>query len=157
AWRPQAIYASPLSRTIVTAKSIATHFDLEVVPEPDLIDIDYGAWHGLTVDEARKDWPEDIDLWCHAPQLAQIPNGETLSAVLTRVGNALSRITRRHRNELVVLVAHESVNRVALLHALDLPLSHYWTLGQSPCCINELEFLGDRFLLHRMNDTAHLT
>ncbi|MGH7684966.1 MAG: histidine phosphatase family protein, partial [Vulcanimicrobiaceae bacterium] len=72
AWRPQAIYASPLSRTIVTAKSIATHFDLEVVPEPDLIDIDYGAWHGLTVDEARKDWPEDIDLWCHAPQLAQI-------------------------------------------------------------------------------------
>lgn len=63
---------------------------------------------------------------------------------------------RRHPEELIVLVSHESVNRAILLHALDLPLSHYWTLDQSPCCINEVEFFGDRFLVRRINDTAHL-
>jgi broad specificity phosphatase PhoE len=45
---------------------------------------------------------------------------------------------------------------VILLHALDLPLSHYWRLEQSPCCINELDFLDDRFCVLRLNDAAHL-
>jgi broad specificity phosphatase PhoE len=155
-WRPTAIYASPLSRTVVTAEKIAQHFELVVEREPDLIDVDYGAWHGLTVGEARERWPVDVDLWCRAPQLASIPDGETLPAVFTRVATALLRIAVRHSGELVVLVAHESVNRVILLHALDLPLSHYWTIDQSPCCINEIDFVGDRFTIRRLNDTAHL-
>jgi hypothetical protein len=34
---------------------------------------------------------------------------------------------------------HDSVNRVILLHALDLALSRYWHLGQAPCAINRIE------------------
>lgn len=30
-----------------------------------------------------------------------------------------------------------------LLHALDLPLSHYWRIGQDPCAVNELDATSD--------------
>jgi broad specificity phosphatase PhoE len=154
--RPDAVYASPLSRTVATAETVAEPFGLTVVRDPDLIDIDYGEWHGLSREEACATWPEDVDLWYRAPQLANIPAGESLARVLARVNAALASITRRHRGGRAVLVAHESVNRVILLHALDLPLSHYWRLEQSPCCINELDFLDDRFCVLRLNDAAHL-
>ena len=50
----------------------------------------------------------------------------------------------------------DSVNRVLLLHALELPLSRYWRIKQSPCCINELDFGGDGFTILGINQTDHL-
>lgn len=155
-YHPGAIYASPLSRTMDTAKAIAKPLGLAVERAPDLLDIDYGEWHGFSVDEARTRWPREIDLWLREPDLVQIPGGETLPGVLARIAPALEKIIRRHEDQLVILVAHESVNRVILLYALDMPLSHYWRLCQEPCCINEIDALGDRFRIVRMNDSTHL-
>lgn len=154
--RPDAIYASPLSRTMATAEAIAGRLGLSVEREPDLVDVDYGEWHGLSVDQARERWPHEIDLWLHAPQLARIPGGESLPIVLARVARVLDRVTRKHPDGLVVLVAHESVNRVMLLVALDMPLSGYWRIPQKPCCINEIDACGDGFVVARVNDAAHL-
>jgi len=61
-----------------------------------------------------------------------------------------------HPSDTLVLVAHDSVNRVILLHALGLPLSRYWRLGQHPCAINEIDFLGDGSVVLSMNETGHL-
>ena len=62
----------------------------------------------------------------------------------------------RNAAETLVLVGHDSVNRVMLTQILDMPLSAYWRFTQSPCCINEIEVTGGLFQLRRMNDTAHL-
>jgi probable phosphoglycerate mutase len=56
----------------------------------------------------------------------------------------------------VVLVGHDCVNRVILLHALELPLARYWQLGQEPCAINRIEASAEGFLVHTMNEMAHL-
>jgi len=77
--------------------------------------------------------------------------------VLARTVPALRDVIRRHLGDTVVLVGHDSVNRVILLHALDLPLSRYWRLGQAPCAINELDFSGDGFVVVSLNETSHLT
>ena len=69
-WQPMAIYTSPLSRSIKTAQAIAKHFSLPVQIHPGLADIDYGAWQGLTPDEARQRWPEQIEYWYHKPELS---------------------------------------------------------------------------------------
>ena len=151
-----AIYASPLSRTLVTAQTIARPLSLDVRVCEELIDIDYGRWHGLTIEEARETSPTELELWLNAPQLALIPDGETLPAVTARAARAVGEIGRRHEGQTVCLVAHDTINRVMLAHALDLGLSHYWCLDQSPCCINELVLSGSSFRIVRMNDTAHL-
>jgi probable phosphoglycerate mutase len=155
-WQPAAIYASPLDRTQHTARLIAAASQLPVQSMEALIDIDYGAWQGQTSDEARQRWPAEVALWDRRPDLVQIPDGETLHQVLARVAQALRLIIDRHRQQTVVLVGHDSVNRVILLHALEMALARYWRLGQEPCAINLLEASADGFIVHSMNETGHL-
>ena len=155
-WRPAAIYTSPMGRCVETGAAIGNAVGLAPAAMLRLTDIDYGDWQGLTRDEAAVRWPAEIDLWYSHPHWAAIPNGETLQQVLARAVAALRDIVRRHSGDTVVLVAHDSVNRVLLLHALDLSLSRYWHIKQSPCCINELDFGADGFTIHSINRTGHL-
>jgi probable phosphoglycerate mutase len=157
AWAPAAIYTSPLSRCRATGEAIGEPLGLSPSSVGDLVDIDYGEWQGLTPDEVRNRWPELLATWYRAPHWAAIPGGETLQAVLARTVSALRDVIRRHPRDTVVLVGHDSVNRMILLHALDLPLSRYWRLGQGPCAINELDFSGDGFVVVSLNETSHLT
>ncbi len=154
-WRPAAVYASPLSRCRDTAEAIASLLGLSSSPVQGLMDIDYGQWQGLTPDEVGARWPAELGTWYRAPDWAAIPGGETLPNVLVRAVLALREVTARHPSNTVVLVAHDSVNRVILLHALGLPLSGYWRLGQRPCAINEIDVSGNGCVVLSMNETCH--
>jgi phosphoserine phosphatase len=156
-WKPDAVYTSPLGRCRETGAAIAAPFRLESQPIDGLADIDYGEWQGLTRDEARARWPEETELWFRAPHLAMIPSGETLAALLSRTTAALRGILRRHPDGTVVLVGHDSVNRILLLFALELPLSRYWHLRQEPCGVNELHFENASFVIASINQTQHLS
>jgi broad specificity phosphatase PhoE len=155
-WTPAAVYTSPLSRCRTTAEAIAQPFGLSPHPLEDLLDIDYGEWQGLTPDDVRGRWPEQLETWYRTPDWAAIPGGETLPDVLARIAAALRRVTGQHPRDIVVLVGHDSVNRVILLHALQLPLARYWRLGQDPCAINELDFSDAGFTVRSLNETQHL-
>lgn len=153
--RPDAIYASPLSRCVRTAAAVADATATPATLLEDLIDTDYGQWQGLTRDDVRARWPDELHVWLTAPALAQPPGGETLADVMVRALNVLRTILHRHAGRSVVLVAHDSINRVLLLHALGLPLASYWRLRQEPCCINEIEAHDGGFTIHRINDAQH--
>ncbi len=155
-WTPGALYASPLSRCRTTAEAIGRPFGLTPTAVPGLMDIDYGEWQGLTPDEVGRKWPEPLDTWYRAPHWAAIPGGESLQDVLARTVAALRDVIGRHPKETVVLVGNDSVNRIILLHALDLPLSRYRRLGQDPCAINEIDFSAGEFTVRSVNGTSHL-
>jgi probable phosphoglycerate mutase len=88
--------------------------------------------------------------------LTRFPKGESLQDLVARTSDALRHVLARHRDDTVVLVGHDNVNRALLLQLLDQPLSAYWQLAQSPCAINEIEIV-DRFIrIERINETAHL-
>jgi phosphoserine phosphatase len=155
-WKPEAVYTSPLSRCRDTARAIGASFQLEPQPVDGLCDIDYGEWQGLTREQVQERWPHEIELWFRAPHLAVIPEGETLPALLSRAVAALREILIAHHTGTVVLVGHDSVNRILLLFALELPLSKYWHLRQDPCGLNELFFADDAFVIRSINQTQHL-
>jgi len=160
-WKPAAIYTSPLSRAAKTAQAIAQHFDLPVQPHPGLLDIDYGEWQGLTVEEARARWPEQVTAWFQAPQDAHIPGGETLAAVMGRGLAAVKELVARHADQTLVLVGHTVINRAILLGILGLGADRFWRLRQDTCAINVFEWAretgaGGDFTLVALNDTCHL-
>lgn len=154
-WKPDAIYASPLSRCVHTGEAIGRATGSKVHVLEDLADTDYGQWQGLTHEEVRTRWPDESRLWFEAPDLAVIPGGETLAGVLVRSINVLQIVLRKHRDQTVVLVGHDSINRVLLLHSLGLPLSRYWRIKQDPCCLNEIEVQHTVFTIHRVNESHH--
>jgi broad specificity phosphatase PhoE len=155
-WSPTAIYSSPLGRAVKTAEAVAAHFDLPVQVFPEFVDIDYGQWQGLTPDEARERWPEEVEAWYSRPQEIRIPGGETLEHLRRRAMAVVRELEGRHEAESIVLVGHTVINRVVLLGILDLGNERFWHIRQEPCAINVFESSGGDFVLVSLNDTCHL-
>ena len=155
-WQPAAIYCRPLGRTVQTAEAIGRHCGLRAQPYPDLIDIDYGQWQGLTPEEARAQWPAEVDAWYHTPHTVIIPGGESL-ADLRRRGIAATRaLAARHPGGTIVLVGHTAINRAILLGVLGLGDDRFWHIRQEPCAVNVFEITGDDYVLVSLNETFHL-
>ena len=76
--------------------------------------------------------------------------------MLARGTRLLREVIARHAGQTLVLVGHDSINRVLLLQCLGLPLSAYWRLKQDPCCVNEILVEDAGFTLQRLNETYHL-
>jgi len=157
AWTPSRIYSSPMGRSVETAELIATACGI-AAPQTcdDLNDIDYGAWQFKTLADAKMDNPALFTAWFAAPQLVRFSRGESLQNLAARAANVLRSVLARHPEDTVVLVGHDSVNRVLLLQCLDMPLSSYWRISQSPCCVNEIDICEGKVCIRRVNETHHL-
>lgn len=156
AWRPVAVYSSPLSRAIKTASAIAGQCGIAVQIHDGLADIDYGEWQGLTPDEAKERWPEAHHEWYNLPHTARIPGGETLDDLRARAMAAVAELAARHVGQIIVLVSHTVVNRVILLGVLALGNERFWRLRQDTCAINVFEAEAGEYTLVSLNDTCHL-
>ncbi|HLH89092.1 MAG TPA: histidine phosphatase family protein [Xanthobacteraceae bacterium] len=155
-WQPVKVYTSPLERAVTTGAAIAEACGVGTEVVDTLIDIDYGAWQGKTEAEVSASEPTLFAAWHDTPQLVRFPGGEALQDLVARAADALRDTLARHPDETAVLVAHDSVNRTLLLQLLDQPLSTYWRLVQSPCCINEIDVKEGCIEVLRVNETAHL-
>jgi probable phosphoglycerate mutase len=155
-WQPRTIYTSPMGRCIETGAAIATACGAPAEICHDLTDIDYGAWQFKTFDDAKRDDPALFAAWFATPHFVRFPGGESLQDLAARAANALRLVLARHRDDTVVLVGHDSINRALLMQLLDQPLSAYWRLAQTPCCLNEIDIDGGSVRVQRINETAHL-
>jgi probable phosphoglycerate mutase len=156
AWKPAVVYTSALQRCVVTGTIIANVCGAKVIPLEGLMDIDYGAWQMRTHDEIKAEAPEAYRRWRTSPQRVRFPDGESLQDVVARTADVLRLVLERHPTDTVVMVGHDSVNRVILMQFLDQPLSAYGRLAQNPCTLNEVDVEGDDIHVRRINDTSHL-
>jgi broad specificity phosphatase PhoE len=155
-WKPTAVYSSPLSRAMKTAEAIAKGFSLPVQAHPDLIDINYGKWQGLTPDEVREHWPAALHAWYNNPIEARIPEGETLADLRLRAMRTVNELAGKHNRQTIVLVGHTVINRIILLGVLGLTNERFWHIKQDTCAINVFEAENHDFVLVSLNDTCHL-
>src|SRR6266702_5312890 len=110
-----AVYTGPLRRTIATAQIIA---DEARVPDIRILhglnNVDYGAWEGMTAEEAAMFDPEAFGLYGGSPSRAVCPVGERLSDAQQRMVAALALIGSRHAGESVAAVTHAVMIRLAV-------------------------------------------
>jgi len=156
AWRPAAIYTSPMRRCIATGDAVSKACGIEASIWDEINDIDYGAWQSRTYDEVKSSDPERFAAWFATPQLVRFPNGESLQDLMARAADALRFVLGQHRDNTVVLVGHDSVNRALLLQFLDQAASSFWRLDQAPCCLNEIDVADGCVRILSINDTCHL-
>jgi len=111
-----AVYTGPLRRTIATAQIIA---DEARVPDIRILhglnNVDYGAWEGMTAEEAAMFDPEAFALYRASPSQAACPLGERLSDAQQRMIDALRLIGSRHAGEAVAAVTHAVMIRLTLV------------------------------------------
>jgi broad specificity phosphatase PhoE len=110
-----AVYTGGLRRTVATAQIIA---DEARIPDTrimhGLINVDYGAWEGMTAHEAEMYDPVAFELYRTSPSQAVCPNGERLRDAQKRMLEALNVIASRHEGERVAVVTHAVMIRLAV-------------------------------------------
>jgi broad specificity phosphatase PhoE len=151
-----AIYSSPLKRAVETALPTAQQLGLTVQPLPGIIDINYGDWQGLSPAEVARACPHLYRNWLETPHRVKFPNGESLHQVRLRGMTALKQASTRHEGQIILLIAHQVVNRVLVCAMLGLGNSHFWRIRQDNACINVFEHQDGVFTAVLINDTCHL-
>ncbi|MGH2555706.1 MAG: histidine phosphatase family protein [Actinomycetota bacterium] len=144
--RLAAAYSSPLRRAVETARPIAARHGLEVQFEEGLIDLDHGAWEGLTPSEAETLDPQAYGLWLADPLSAVPPGGEPVADALARTHKALVELLGANRGGSIVAVSHEIVIRAVIAEAHRLTGKWVWSFGLEPGSITELRLVEGRLV-----------
>src|SRR3979490_3331779 len=79
-----AIYASPLDRTVETARSLAEPHGLEVQTRDGLREISHGRWEQMTRKEVEQAFPDEAAAWEKDPYTFAPVGGESGLAVTAR-------------------------------------------------------------------------
>jgi probable phosphoglycerate mutase len=152
-----AIYASPLGRTVETAKIIAAPHGLEVQKRDGLREISHGRWEQMTRREVEEKFPEEAAAWEEDPYTFAPLGGESGLAVTARALPVLLEIVRTHRGANVIVVSHKATIRLLLSSLLGFdPRRYRDNLDQSPAALNIVDFRDAAHArLTLFNSTSH--
>ncbi len=150
-------YASPLSRTMETARILARPHHIEVVARDGLREISHGHWEGRKRADVERLFPEEYAQWEADPFSSAPEGGESGLAATARALPELLRIVGESRDRQALLVSHKATIRLLLCVLLGFdPRTYRDRLDQSPASLNILDFKdATHARLSLFNDTSH--
>jgi len=84
------------------------------------------------------------------------PHGESPRDFITRLSDVLRFVFSQHRDNIVVLVGDEKVNRVLLPRLQDPPRAAARRRAQDADAINKTDIVIGRTRIRRINETLHV-
>lgn len=141
--RIKACYTSDLTRCVTGARLLGEHLGIEPVVERNLREMCVGVWEGKSWTELMARYPDEWEARLKDIVSYRVPQGENLVDVHERVMPVVDSIAERHRGEEVLVVAHGGTNRVILLNAIGAPLSSLFSIEQTYCCMNIIDYYAD--------------
>lgn len=157
-WPIHRALSSPLLRARQTAELALGDRKVALGLDARLVEISHGTWEGRLATEIEAEQPEVRRAWRETPHLVRLPSGESFQDVQDRAWPALREAAAGlGREETLLVMTHDGVNRALLTRILGLDLSRVWAFRQAATCLNLLEGEDlDRLQVVRLNDAAHL-
>jgi broad specificity phosphatase PhoE len=152
-----AIYCSPLDRTLETAGILAKPHNLTLLPKDGLREISHGHWEGLSRKEVEDQFAEEYSAWESDPFTFAPDGGESGISVLARALPVIREVVVKHKNKNVMVVSHKATLRLIISSLLGFDARGYRDrLDQAPACLNILDFKDPvRARLMLFNDISH--
>ncbi len=118
------IASSPLSRARLTAESVAATQGRSVEIVEDLIEIDFGGWEGMTVEEIEAADPERFHrIYRDGIDDARGGSGETFGQAAARFAAAVGAIAANGDDGAIGLFTHGGVSRAYIAGVLGIPFA----------------------------------
>jgi broad specificity phosphatase PhoE len=152
----EAIYTSPLKRSLVTARRIAKPHEIAVRETPDLIDISYGSWEGLSEETVKREYPGMYDKWLQNPAKARFTSGESMKRAWKRVNSALREIIWTHGTGTIVIVSHRIPIKMMTAYLLHQKRGAIGSVRHDPCAISTFKVRQRISTPVTLNDSSHL-
>jgi len=99
------VYTGRSRHCLESARILAQGKRLPVRSLRSLCEVDQGLWEGLRLQELERQFSRAYRAWLRDPEAVRPPQGETITQAYERVRDALARLTRRHRDQLIAIVA----------------------------------------------------
>ncbi len=152
-----AIYCSPLDRTIETANIIAKPHHIIPIKRDGFREASHGRWEGLSRKEVEKQFPEEYATWESDPFTFAPEGGESGITVLARALPVIREVVVNHKDKNIMVVSHKATLRIIISSILGFDVRGYRDrLDQAPACLNILDFKDSvRARLMLFNDISH--
>jgi probable phosphoglycerate mutase len=120
-----AVYASPMKRTIATAKPLCDAVGLEMQLRDGLKEIRYGKWEDKTAEFVKQHYWDDYIRWLTEPAWNPPTGGETSVEISSRASLVIAEIQEKYAAGNVLVVSHKATIRIILCGLLGMDLGRY--------------------------------
>lgn len=155
--RFEAIFASPLKRTLETAHPICSLTGMSPQVRDGLKEIGYGKWEGKTVEEVSAEYHDDYIRWTADPAWYPPTDGEPAVAIAHRSLQVIEEIQKVYDEGNVLVVSHKATIRILMCSLLGIDVGRFrYRLACPVASVSVIEFGKHGPLLKMMSDRSHL-
>jgi probable phosphoglycerate mutase len=156
-----AVYSSPISRALETTKNILgeSNFNQQkIVLRDELKEMGFGSAEGLTVNEIKEKYSKEWDDHYNNPQNYDpiVYKGETFQELLKRCKDFLDDITKKHKNERILVVSHEVTIQAFINIIKEYELKDFWKGDQIENTSLSIFKYDKTFEIELLSDISHL-
>ncbi len=151
-----AIYSSDLCRALDTARAIGETLDIPVQVLAGLRERHFGAFQGLTQEEARQSDPEGYARYRGRQTDYVLPGGESLQQLAARITATLTDLALAHPAQSILVVSHGGILDIAHRLATGKPLAAQRDFTISNAALNWIAFESGSWCLLAWDEKAHL-
>ncbi len=152
-----AVYVSPMKRTIATAKPLCDAVGIDMQLRDGLKEIRYGEWEDKTADFVKQHYEEDYIRWMTEPAWNPPTGGETAVQIASRASLVIAEIEEKYTNGNVLVVSHKATIRIILCSLLGIDLGRYRDRIDMPAAsISTVKFGIHGPLLQRLGDRSYM-
>ena len=155
----EAVYSSPLKRTLDTAAAVNMHHGLPIIRNSEIIEINGGKWEGVKWSELPALFPQEYRLWNEAINCFYAPEGESTEQVYDRMRAAMDKIAADNQGKTIAVVSHGMAIKAYLNYADGRCWKNYSDPGWSDNTAVSLIEYDDEMKPHIVykNDCSHLS
>lgn len=137
----EAIYSSPIDRTMETARAIAKRHGLPVRARKGIGEVEYGKWTNRPLKSLMR-----TKLWdsvVHVPSSVRFPDGESIVEVQQRAVAEVEAIATEHPKGSVCCVSHGDVIKLVSAHYLGVHIDLYQRIVIGPASVSVIALMKE--------------
>ena len=166
----EAIYSSPLIRAAETAKTIEKSLkkNYKINFDENLLEVNLERWSGLTINEIKKNYPDDYLNWKNDPENLSLKNKENnnyqpIKDLYIQAKKFTDEIFSRYDNKNeknILIIAHNAILRCLILSLINRPQRGFRRLKLDNASISIINVQRNQNILKTqiecINQTSHL-
>jgi alpha-ribazole phosphatase len=149
------IYSSDLKRCVETGDRLQKCANGRTFSK-ELREMNFGLWEGLTYDEIKEKYPDELEKWENDWTDYVIPKGESFSIMSGRVIKEFKEILKQHNcnniNGKIAIISHSGSIRTILGHCIIGSIKDSWKFRVENAAVSRLRVDNDYFYLKSLNE-----
>lgn len=152
------VYASPMKRTMETARIISGDMNHEIKVMHGLKELDFGKWEGLKFEEINSRYKEDYQAWLTDPYNNPPTDGESFAALIKRAKKDIESIVSENPDgSSAAVITHGGVILSLIVDWLQIPPQCWRSLIQRQGAINIVVIDKGFPYISSINYTGHIS